>query len=252
MLQKLLQNIGLSDKEVLVYLQLIETGTGSAFDLSKQTDMPSSTIYVMLRNLEQKGLVTRGINKKTAKFYALEPENLYKYLNSKQTQIINQRQELDRNFSQLTALFQSRQDKPIFKLYTGQDGLQALEQDANQIDGVVAPILYAFTPLDIMNDLNLTSSTADYRLQRKQHLKVIYTHKDGIQNFTDRQLLREARFLPRQQFPFNSGIVIAPNHSVRMYSYKNGFIGVWIENLDMANSLKTIFDLCWKNAQKEK
>ena len=105
MLQKLLQNIGLSEKEVLVYLQLIETGTGSAFDLSKKTDMPSSTIYVMLKNLEQKGLVTRGLNKKTAKFYALEPENFYKYLNSKQTQIINQQQELDRNFSQLTALF---------------------------------------------------------------------------------------------------------------------------------------------------
>lgn len=252
MLQKLLQNIGLSDKEVLVYLQLIETGTGSAFDLSKQTDMPSSTIYVMLRNLEQKGLVTRGINKKTAKFYALEPENLYKYLNSKQTQIINQRQELDRNFSQLTALFQSKQEVPIFKLYTGPAGLQTLEQDADQIDGVVAPILYSFTPLDIMNNMNLTSSTAKHRLQRRQQLKVIYTHKNGIQNFSSSEKLREARFLPREQFPFDSGIVIAPNHSVRMYSYKNSFIGVWIENPDMANSLKTIFNLCWGVAQKEK
>lgn len=252
MLQKLLQDIGLSDKEALIYLTLIETGIVPAFDLSKKTNMPGSTVYLILESLKKKGLASKVISKKTTKFYALEPENLYKYLNNKQSQIINQQKELDQNFSQLTALFQSKQDKPVFKLYKGQEGIQALEQDADQLDRIVAPIIYAFTPLDVMNNLNLTNSTTSHRVQRKQHLKVIYTHKDGVQNFTNPHLLREARFLSREQFPFDSAIAIAPNHSIRMYSYKNNFVGVWIEDSDMANTLKIIFDLCWKNAQKEK
>ena len=81
---------------------------------------------------------------------------------------------------------------------------------------------------------------------------MIYTHKDGIQKFSNSDLRRQARFLPRDKFPFNTGIAIAPNHSIRMFSFKKGFIGVWIDNAEMANTLKFFFDICWEFAQKEK
>lgn len=253
MLYKVLTNLGLTEKESTVYLTLLELGTASAFDISKQNKIPYSTVHVNLNNLEQKGLITKYEQNKTSRFSIIGPDALTKYINKKKKELDDQTQELENAFSELTAIYSSSQAKPRIKLYCGKDSVESIERDAdNEFDRLNAPTVYSFTPIDILDEFDPIDSTVDRRLKRGQKLKIIYTHQDGIQNLTDPAKLREARFLSREQFPFNSMIVIAPNHSIRLYSFRDNFIGIWIDDRDMANTLKTIFDICWRRAQKEK
>ena len=252
MLQQVLQNLGLSDKEAKVYLALLELGPSSAYEISKKTGIHHSTVYMEAESLRKKSLVSIYEQSKKIKYVAEPPLTLNMVIDKTKKELENKEKNLKLNLTELNTLFMANQDKAVVRFYEGREGLEALENDADEMDIAISLTVYSFTPLDILEDQNLQLASTNRRIQRGLHLKQIYTHKDGHQNHTDLTHFREARFLSRDKFPFDAAIVIAPNHSVRLFSYKNGFKGFWIQNPDIANTLKMMWDVFWEIAEEEK
>ncbi|MEI7621346.1 MAG: helix-turn-helix domain-containing protein [Candidatus Moraniibacteriota bacterium] len=65
MIQELLQKLGLSEKEIQVYLALFEQGKTTPARLAKTTSINRSTVYVVLEKLKEKGLVIEDVTAKT-------------------------------------------------------------------------------------------------------------------------------------------------------------------------------------------
>ena len=65
MIQELLQKLGLSKKEIEIYLALFEQGKTTPARLAKATKVNRSTVYVVLEKLKQKGLIIEDITTKT-------------------------------------------------------------------------------------------------------------------------------------------------------------------------------------------
>ena len=79
MREKLLE-IGLTDPEAKVYLELLAIGTQVASILAKRLKINRTTIYSVLRNLGMKGLVSSRVKSNVKFFSANDPNCLIGYL----------------------------------------------------------------------------------------------------------------------------------------------------------------------------
>ena len=62
---KILENIGLTDGEIKVYLALIKLGSSTSGPITDKSGVSRSKIYNILERLIQKGLVSYTIKEKT-------------------------------------------------------------------------------------------------------------------------------------------------------------------------------------------
>jgi len=233
-----LQNLGLSDKEAKVYLALMELGPSSAFEISKRTGIHHSTVYLEMNSLLDKNLVSKYIND---------------LIDSKKEQLTKEERILNTLLPELSNLYMSSMEKTKIKIYEGEEGVKQIEDDADiELNQMGEHTCYSFTPLDLLDEIDPKDNVAKRRIGRQEKLKMIYTHADGIQKYNNPKKFREARFLSRSKYPFNSLVVIIPDHSVRIFSFIGGFVGFWIFNKDFANTLKMMWDVFWEIAEEEK
>lgn len=92
---QLLEDIGLSQREIKVYLALIDLGQTTTGPLVKKSGVPNSKIYEILEKLIMKGLVNYIYRGKTKYFQSSNPNNLMHFFNEKQDKLHNLVQELD-------------------------------------------------------------------------------------------------------------------------------------------------------------
>lgn len=77
-MEKLLIQIGLSDKEAATYLKLLELGSGSVQKIAGATGIKRVTMYVIIDRLKQFGLVNELGEGKKVRYRAAHPSSLEK------------------------------------------------------------------------------------------------------------------------------------------------------------------------------
>ena len=82
-LQKSLEFIGFSEKEVLVYLALLELGKGTVTQISRKAGINRPTGYHILASLEAKELVKVSGKEPKQEYVAESPDQIEKLLNKK-------------------------------------------------------------------------------------------------------------------------------------------------------------------------
>ena len=74
--KKFLQDIGLDNKEIDIYLGLLQVDSSSVLELSKKTKILRTSIYSVLDSLIEKGLVSEIKKGKKSYFQAEPPERI--------------------------------------------------------------------------------------------------------------------------------------------------------------------------------
>jgi sugar-specific transcriptional regulator TrmB len=73
---KLLNNIGLNEKEAQIYLAALELGESSIQDLAKKSDLKRTTLYYIIDELVKKGVIMVSKTGKKQYYIAEQPSNL--------------------------------------------------------------------------------------------------------------------------------------------------------------------------------
>jgi len=107
-----LKELGLTKREIKVYIALLELGSTTTGPIIKKSEVPNSKIYEVLENLQNKGLVSWIIKGKTKHFQASNPKQLLTLLKDKQRKIEN-------ILPQLEAKQKSSQSKKSVELFEG-------------------------------------------------------------------------------------------------------------------------------------
>ena len=81
-LVKLLSDSGLSEKEALVYVSLLENGSATVTKISKQTGLKRPTTYLILESLSKKGHASQLPGKKVSVYTSGDPAILAAKLNT--------------------------------------------------------------------------------------------------------------------------------------------------------------------------
>ena len=123
---KALENIGLTDGEIRVYLALIRLGPSTSGPITDKSKVSSSKIYNILERLMQKGIVSYIIKEKTRYYQAEDPLKIKEYLNQKEKDFQKQKEEVDKLIPQLQLQKQLEKTKSEAQIYKGFKGIQAV------------------------------------------------------------------------------------------------------------------------------
>ena len=86
-LETKLLSIGLSEKEVSVYLSMLNLGAATAQDIAIRADVNRATTYVMIDSLRDKGIVSEITKDKKTFYQAEDPIQILKVLEDRKTDL---------------------------------------------------------------------------------------------------------------------------------------------------------------------
>ena len=122
MLEKYLQEIGLSEKEAQVYLALLQVDNESIQDLAKRTGINRTTVYPLLESLGKKGLVSEVQLGKKMNYEAAPPERLETFIERQKVILIEKSKRLKDIIPELKGIERKEGERPIVKFFEGRDG----------------------------------------------------------------------------------------------------------------------------------
>lgn len=240
--EEALEKFGLTNKEVKVYLALLELGMATAYEISKKTKILRQTIYDILTSLIEIGLVSHVVKAGVKYFEAADPSKLKAILKEKENAI-------EQALPELGKLKEITKIKPKIELYEGVEGLRTIYNDIIK----TAPkelFEYGNTKnfLEILK-LYFIENYIKRRVDAKIRLKLLVEKDKETENIskTNKKILRETKALE-----------IMRDIKTVNYIYSNKFailtlvkepIGIVIENKEIADAQRKIFETLWKIAE---
>lgn len=248
--RKELKKIGLTDKEVAVYLACLELGPSPVQPIARKAKVVRATTYVILSGLMQQGLVTRFEQGKKTMFAAEPPLQLRRLLEKQGEEVKNKERLLDQMLPELQVLMRGASDRPSVRYFEGKEGLHVIRQEINMYCRP-GDMVYNFTTADHLNAVFPDNEDKHYvqRLAKKIRAKTIFTTKS--ESLKKRWLvqqvnsLSERRYIPSELYPGPAGLTIYRDR-IAIGSFTGHLYGVIIESQSMADMMRTVFELAWR------
>lgn len=178
MIEKLLEEIGLTKGEIKVYLTLLKIGETTTGKIIDEAGISSGKIYEILDKLMKKGLVSYIVKEKTKHFSAASPNRILEYMYEKEQDLKKKEKELMKELPSLLELEKGQKGKYDIRLYVGYKGIQTVIYEAleelTKDDVVLGMGIYSKKP----EQFNIMWPKWNReREKRKIKLKVIFTEK---------------------------------------------------------------------------
>lgn len=233
---RILQDFGLTEKEVKIYLSLLQTGPSSVQNIAQKSGLARSTVYEVLGSLAKKNFVNHYQKKKIKHFSPEEPRNIVRL---QQIRMDNLRESLP----ELEAISNFSHGRPSVRFYEGKEQMKiVLNELLNEADEAVC-FGIAEDLLKVMGDYH------DYflkqRIKNKIPLRVI---------LRDSPIARERRRLAPQhlrqvklvsnKYDFH-GLVYVWKNKIAMFSLMNDIVAVVIESKELADIERSKFNNLW-------
>lgn len=244
-IEKTLKKIGFSDKEISVYLTLLQQGHSSVRKLAAAAKVNRGTTYDILKSLRQQGLVSYYHQDTKQYFVAEDPDTLKQFLKNKQQALDESKEELSSAIPELKSYYEKQSEKPVVKYYEGSAGIKTILTDVlKTMAGVPEQKreYYVYSSADIRNYLykDYPNFSKD-RVKWKIKVKIIALGEGGEPLGLD-----ERRWLSQKQG--------SPTYTI-IYNHKTAYIsvtkaktplGIIIEDSGLAKTQRFIFDHIWK------
>ena len=118
---KLLSELGLTEKEGLIYTTLLEAGRKTPAALSRLTNINRATVYSVGKSLQSKNLLAEDFAGKTRFFIPLPVENLKRLAEHFRQELVQKEQLIDEAIDELK-LLQSSENYPVPKMRFIEEG----------------------------------------------------------------------------------------------------------------------------------
>lgn len=246
MLEKYLQEIGLSEREAQVYVVLLQMESASVIDVAQKTKINRSTMYLVLEDLLKKGLVTEVQIGKKMYYQAVAPERLETFIEKQKIELDEQSKRLKDIMPMLKSVQRESADRPIVKYYEGKDGIVS---SVNELYEVVAQddnLAYLVYPRHLIGEVFSEEENERFRSKRKKlgiRNKVIYINDAGD---IPEDAMSERIRIDEKKYPLSCDISIY-NNRVRISTIGKKLSSIFIENQDVAETLRSLFKLAFDN-----
>ncbi len=246
-LTKTLEFIGFSEKEVLVYLALLELGKGTVTQISRKAGINRPTGYHVLASLEVKELVRASGKEPKQEYVAESPDQIEKLLVKK----IKSDEAFIREARKIIPELKSMHnvsDRPKVLFYEGREGLEKVYEDTlSSHEEIRAYATYD----DMQNALPGYFPEYFYRRAKKGiSIRAIFPYTQaGIElSGYNKEQMRETAIVPADKYYFSPEINIYDN-KVMIASWKEK-LGIIIESHEIADAMKKVFELAWTEAKR--
>lgn len=246
-IEQLLKDSGFLDKEIAIYLTILELGRGTVAEISRKAGINRSTGYVILDSLAGKNLVNISGKEPKQEYVALSPANLVQYLNTQAEKQKNLADSAKEILPELTSIYNVG-DRPRVFFYEGLAGLEHVYEDSLTSKGDI----YSTSTYEEMHGTLPKYFSTYYEKRAKKkifvHTFVADTPLARERKTNDVKEYRNTSLIPQDKFPVPTDIEIY-NDKVMIASWKEK-LGIIIESKEIATTLRSVFRLALTEAQK--
>lgn len=238
-----LQKIGLSEKESAVYIAGLQLGPATIQELSEESKIKRTTVYEVIKGLQEKKLINESRRGKKTIFVMEEPENLGLFL--------KQREKIFSTIlPELEALQNSNAKKPAIRIFEGQLGLEKIYEDMIKKSG---EILALAAPKDLISPRMLEFLREDWEPRRiankiplrRININLTNSLAKNFKIFPKPEELEQVRYLPTDDYPFTVGIYVY-RQKVAFVSYQpQEMVGIILRSPAVNTTMKAVFETYW-------
>lgn len=230
-----LRKLGLTEKEVRVYLAALELGHTSAQIIAQKAQISRPTSYEVIKSLESKGLIAESKEKGKRYFTAQSPDHLLGIIRRQKRELDEKERELFRIIAVLRDKYYSSDQREI-RTYSGKTGLEILLDDFLTTNAREICLLAADDKIWPSCQREKAYQKIKKRLGRIQ-IKEISNQKDKSPfPYLERKSLR-------QNYPFK-GILLIYDKVIVISSLKDGLL---IKNKTVVDLIKSFFLTIWQS-----
>jgi sugar-specific transcriptional regulator TrmB len=236
----LLEQMGFSRNEALIYLAALELGLSLPKEIAKKANIKRTTAYSVLEYLVQRGVIRKFEERRKTKFLAEPPEKLH-------FMISNLQEQFTKILPELKARYNAKDIKPKITYYEGNKAIQNVYDDTlrEKPEEILEWNTNTYferknvdpTYIEKRVELNIKAkrmATANSQWHKKHKLK-------------DKEELAKTIVLPSDKF--NLGIEVnIYNNKIAFLNYAEN-MSVIIESKAIADAMKQIYELSWLGAK---
>ncbi len=230
---EILEEIGMDENEVKIYIALLRLGTSSATELSRQTKMERTGVYRIIEKMIDSGLVTFVTENKVKRFRAVNPEKLLIMLKEKEEMLKEFLPEL-KNVSK-------QEKEPEIETYRGLKGIKSMIRDILRLKN---------DSFAIVGDKQAEGLEQFFkifvRLVEREGIRERLLIKEGTDILKSRNT--KIRYLPKEyDIPATTGVC---GDIVRIVLHSEPFFAITVRNKEFAETYKSYFEMLWKIAKR--
>lgn len=237
----ILEKMGFSDKQITVYLALLQNGPSSVRKLAENTGINRGTVHEILKFFQDQGLASYYHKDKNQYFAAEDPLKLKQIVKSKTDDLKQVEFKLESLVPELQALYQQEGEKPVAK-YFDKKGLKHILEDLLETCAKSEDKKYrVYSAAQIREFLYEDfPSFSDARIAKGISVKVIAMGKGGQLRGLDERKWLEA------EYKKPTYILIYPGKTAYIALNNLGEpVGVLIDNQGIYETQKILFDSLW-------
>jgi len=244
-----LENFGLQPKEITIYLNLLQMGSGSIQEISFKCNIKRTTVYSVLDSLIQKGLVSFTKSRGHREYFAEDPAKIPQIIEELSRQLQMKQKNIIDALPELSSIYNIKGTKPKIRFYEGIDGIKTLFEETLQLKSGEETLAYSSAESIHEYLQEYVPSYLKRRIKKGITQRAIAEDSPEAREHqkNDQKELRQTILVNKDKFPFSNEINIFRN-KVSIASYRD-LLGVIIESSEIAKTQKAIFELAWIGAK---
>lgn len=246
---KLLRSLGFTESESKLYLVSLETGPATVQDLAKKAKISRVTAYAAVDALVRNSLMSTLQQAKKRLFSAESPDRLISFVQNRMQHMQSTLKEVEASVEELRLL--QRGEKPVVKMFTGKEGIRALQKDLLEVAPKTLDEVANFDDVVRLypSEGNMDFFNALNKLRPKRRL-IFYSRGEEkiLTGIPDEHIAVIKETGPSKFF---ADIQIYGNRVV-MSTLRGEIIYILIESQDLADAMREIFSYMWKDVQDKR
>lgn len=242
-LSKQLSDFGLSKNEIAVYIALLSQGSDTASNIAEKAKLNRSTTYVQLDSLMSYGLASTFKKGKKTYFSPESPRNVKRLIDSKIKELEKERDNIEELIPELNELYSELGEAPDIKTFEGKQGLKTMRE---AVINSGASEFYVLYNADQLYRIFSESELEDFSRKRaKADIKSHALYNKSGKSFTKKFGTQKLVHLSEKEYKFDADIYVYGD-KVSLAATSGKVIGLTIQNKQIADSIRSLFQLAFK------
>jgi sugar-specific transcriptional regulator TrmB len=224
----------------MVYIAALEMGSATVQDIAKKAKVSRVTTYAAIERLVHQGLITTVMKGKRVLYHAEPPKRLIEVVSRHVASIESTLADIKDSVDELSLL--QGGEKPVVKVFEGTEALQAIQE-----------ILLTAKPQQIDEFANFDLLRKMYPIEgRKEFFSKLAQFKPrtrgvGILSGTLAAPDPNGKFIHLNMDKYNFfGDIVVFSDKVAISTLKGKQVAILIENKDVADMLRAVFDVMFR------
>lgn len=235
----ILEDIGLTNAEIKVYLALLELGTSTAGPILDKTGLQNSVVHMALNSLIEKGLVSFVKEGRIKHYQAANPKHIIEFINEK-------KERMEEMLPELLARQGMAKEKPEVVVFRGIRGIKELLLELLEAGGKEHHT-FGSTEKSLMLGDAWWVAYHKRRASKGIQAKLLFNESLAFWKAEVKYPKSQVRYTKAGFEPLTETII--RNDKIGLIIWSDKPLGILIHQKEAADSYDNFFQMMWKSAK---